>query len=287
MKFFAFTTGDDLRLGVEIDGEHSDVSKGVMHEFGTLNLQDLIEFHEIRDVVEFVDAGKIESDSMPDDFTFLPPMLKPGKILAMLQNYKKHAEEFGNTAPPDPVWFGKLASSMTGHQTEISVPDWIDGRVDHEVELGVVIGEACKEVSDDEALAQVAGYTVINDVSARRIQKQDKENRHPWLRCKNFDTFTPMGPYFVPRSMVKDPQNLQISCRVNDEVRQNSNTSEMIHPVAKVVSTLSKWMTLLPGDVIATGTPEGVNNLRDGDVVECEIKGIGTLRNTVHRPKAS
>ncbi|MBZ0135973.1 MAG: fumarylacetoacetate hydrolase family protein [Planctomycetes bacterium] len=221
---------------------------------------------------------------MPTVFTWLSPIPRPGKILAMVQNYRKHAAEFGNEAPPKPVWFGKLASSLTGHETAIKVPSWVDGRVDHEVELGAVIGTYAKEVPEDSALECVAGYTIVNDMSARRIQKDDRENKHPWLRCKNFDTFTPMGPYFVPARYIPDPQALRITCRVNGEARQDATTADMVHPVRKVISEMSRWMTLQPGDVIATGTPEGVYNLRDGDVCECEIEHLGTLRNPVERP---
>lgn len=284
MRFFSFTTGGDLGLGVFVDDKHVDVSRAVMHEFGTINLQELIEFHEINDVVNFIEDGKIEPEKMPAEYEFLPPIMKPGKILAVLQNYKKHAAEFGNTPPTEPVWFGKVGSSMTGHGHSIEIPSWVDGRVDHEVELGVIIASPCKEIAEDAAMEHVAGYTIINDVSARRIQKHDRENRHPWLRCKNFDTFTPMGPYFVPKKFIDDPHKLKIFCRVNHETKQDASTSEMVHSVAKIISTMSRWTTLLPADIIATGTPEGVYNLRDKDICECEIEGLGVLRNPVSRP---
>ncbi len=212
------------------------------------------------------------------------PILKPGKILAVVQNYHKHAAEFGNDAPSEPVWFSKLNTSMTSHESNIRIPEWVDGRVDHEVELAVIIGSTASNVTEPDALNHVAGYSILNDVSARRIQKQDRDNRHPWLRCKNFDTFTPFGAWMVTPDEVRDPQNLEIRCLVNNEVRQESNTSNMIHSVAKIISVVSRYTTLEPGDVIATGTPEGVGNLRDGDRVVCEVGKIGMLQNDVQRP---
>ncbi|MBE7491563.1 MAG: fumarylacetoacetate hydrolase family protein [Planctomycetes bacterium] len=221
---------------------------------------------------------------MPGHWTFAPPILRPGKIIAMVQNYQKHAAEFGNTAPPEPTWFAKLPSSLCGHEATIVIPRWLEGRVDHEVELAVVIGRRCKDVPAQNAPDVIAGYSVLNDVSARRVQKQDREKQHPWTRCKNLDTFTPMGPYFVPARFVPDPNALRIACRVNGEIRQNATTADMIHPVARQIAEMSRWMTLEPGDVIATGTPEGVGPLNDGDVCECEIQGVGLLRNRVSRP---
>jgi 2-keto-4-pentenoate hydratase/2-oxohepta-3-ene-1,7-dioic acid hydratase in catechol pathway len=202
----------------------------------------------------------------------------------MVQNYRKHAAEFGNTPPQAPVWFGKISSSLTGHNTDIRIPSWVDGRVDHEVELAAVIGLTVKDIAREGALGAVAGYTVANDMSARRIQGQDRDNKHPWLRCKNFDTFTPMGPYFVPARYIRDPQALRITCKVNGETRQDATTADMVHPVAAIVAEMSRWMTLEPADIICTGTPEGVYNLRDGDVCECEIEKLGKLTNPVKRP---
>lgn len=284
MRFFAFELDGELHLGVEREGVQHDITRGAVRDFGKCSLIEFLASDELDSLIGTIEDQTLLLEEMPTGFTWLAPVPRPGKILAMVQNYKKHAAEFGNEAPPKPVWFGKIASSLTGHESAIKIPSWVDGRVDHEVELGAVIGMYAKEVLEDTALDCVAGYTVVNDMSARRIQKEDRENKHPWLRCKNFDTFTPMGPYFVPARYIPDPQGLKIMCRVNGEFRQNATTADMIHPVRKIVAEMSRWMTLQPGDVIATGTPEGVYNLRDGDVCECEIEHLGTLRNPVERP---
>lgn len=283
MRFFAFELDGDLRLGVEREGVQHDITRGAVRDFGKRALIEFLASDELDSLIGAIDDQTLLLEEMQSGITWLAPIPRPGKILAMVQNYKKHAAEFGNQAPPKPVWFGKIASSLTGHDTAIKIPGWVDGRVDHEVELGAVIGMYAKEVQQETALDCVAGYTVVNDMSARRIQKEDRENKHPWLRCKNFDTFTPMGPYFVPARYVPDPQALKITCRVNGEPRQDATTADMVHPVRKVVAEMSRWMTLQPGDVIATGTPEGVYNLRDGDICECEIELLGALRNPVER----
>lgn len=284
MRFFSFEHDGELHLGVERGDARHDITRGAVRDFGKRALVEFLANDQLDKLIESIEGETLLLEEMPTVFTWLSPIPRPGKILAMVQNYRKHAAEFGNEAPPKPVWFGKLASSLTGHETAIKVPSWVDGRVDHEVELGAVIGTYAKEVPEDSALECVAGYTIVNDMSARRIQKDDRENKHPWLRCKNFDTFTPMGPYFVPARYIPDPQALRITCRVNGEARQDATTADMVHPVRKVISEMSRWMTLQPGDVIATGTPEGVYNLRDGDVCECEIEHLGTLRNPVERP---
>jgi 2-keto-4-pentenoate hydratase/2-oxohepta-3-ene-1,7-dioic acid hydratase in catechol pathway len=273
-------------LGIERAGVHQDVSASCTRLFGTANLAEIIARDLLDEFFTQLEEEGIEPADMPGHWHFLPPINRPGKIIAMVQNYARHAAEFGNTAPPEPTWFAKLPSSLCGHDSQIVIPPWLEGRVDHEVELAVIIGERVKDLPLESALDVIAGYSVLNDVSARRVQKQDRENKHPWTRCKNLDTFTPMGPYFVAARFVPDPQALRIACRVNGEPRQDAGTGGMIHPVAKQVSVMSRWMTLDPADVIATGTPEGVGALNDGDVCECEIEGIGLLRNRVQRAGA-
>lgn len=283
IRFFAFDSGGEQHLGIERKGVLHDITRGAVRDFGKRSLIEFLAADELDSLIAAINEQSLLIEEVPAGITWLPPIPRPGKILAMVQNYRKHAAEFGNTAPPSPVWFGKLSSSLTGHEQPIRVPAWVDGRVDHEVELGAVIGSTVREIAAESALDCVAGYTIINDISARRIQGQDRENKHPWLRSKNFDTFTPMGPFFVPARYVPDPQNLRISCRVNDETRQDATTADMVHSVAAIIAEMSRWMTLEPGDVIATGTPEGVYNLAGGDVCECEIGGLGVLSNPVQR----
>lgn len=284
MRFFQFDAGRGQGLGVERDGVSHNVTTNAVLFFGKRSLMELIAADQLEALIAAIEDETLAVEEMPNAWRFAPPIPRPGKIIGMVQNYAKHAAEFGNPAPPEPTWFAKLPSSLTGHDSAIVIPAWLEGRVDHEVELAAVLGMRVKDTPEEGALGAVAGYSVLNDVSARRVQKQDREKQHPWTRCKNLDTFTPMGPYFVPARYVPDPQRLKISCRVNGEPRQAAGTSEMLHPLSKQIAAMSRWMTLEPGDVIATGTPEGVGPLNDGDVCECEVEGVGLLRNKVRRP---
>lgn len=227
--------------------------------------------------------GTRERMMLPKDATFAPPLMRPGKILAVARNYRAHAAEMGSEAPPELRWFLKIPSTVIPSGAPIEVPAWLEGEVHHEAELALVIGKPAKNLSEAEAPEVIAGYTVLNDVTARGMQAEAKQQRMPWDAAKNLDGFCPMGPFFVLSESIANPANLAVECRVNGEVRQQGNTSDMMHSVAKIVSDLSKHLTLLPGDVIATGTPEGVGALNDGDVVECEIESIGVLRNPVVR----
>lgn len=217
-----------------------------------------------------------------DSIEFLPAVY-PSKILAIGRNYVDHAIEGGAAPPEAPLIFSKLTSSLNAHNAPIVLPP-ISNKVDYEAELAVVIGRRAKRVGEAEALDYVFGYTLIDDVSARDLQFGDGQ----WTRGKGLDTFAPLGPFITTRDEIKDVQALKIEGRLNGEVMQSSNTGKMIFKVAYLVSYLSQGMTLEPGDVIATGTPEGVGVFRDppvllkaGDVFEVEIEGLGTLRNPV------
>jgi 5-carboxymethyl-2-hydroxymuconate isomerase len=206
---------------------------------------------------------------------------RPGKIVAIGLNYMDHVRESGAEAPKRPLVFAKFPTSVIGPNEPIKIPRGVTQRVDWEVELAVVIGERAREVSVEEALGFVQGYTIGNDVSARDLQFADGQ----WVRAKSLDTFCPLGPELV---QIEDPQNLKLATRVNGEVMQDSNTSEMIFGVAELISFCSHSFTLEAGDVILTGTPWGCGefmdpkrSLQDGDVVECEIEGIGVLSNPV------
>jgi 2-keto-4-pentenoate hydratase/2-oxohepta-3-ene-1,7-dioic acid hydratase in catechol pathway len=201
----------------------------------------------------------------------------PTKIICVGRNYRAHAAELGNDVPPEPLLFFKPPSAIVGPDTPIVLPHQSE-RVDHEAELGVVIGARCRDVTPEDALQFVLGYTCVNDVTARDLQKKDGQ----WARAKGFDTFCPAGPYIVTDL---DPRSLTVRCRVNGAARQEGNTRDMMFPVASLIAYISSIMTLEPGDLIATGTPHGVGPLTPGDVVEVEIDGIGVLRSPVDPAK--
>ncbi len=201
------------------------------------------------------------------------PPLRPGKIVAVGLNYRPHIVEMGLPLPGEPLLFLKAVSSLLPAGEPIVLPPE-SSQVEHEGELAVVIGRACRKVSPGDAPAFILGYTIANDVTARDLQKKDGQ----WARAKSFDTFCPAGPEVVPGL---DPSDLALETRVNGELRQSARTSEMLFPPAVLVAAISRVMTLLPGDLILTGTPGGVGPLRDGDTVEVAIERIGALRNPV------
>ena len=197
----------------------------------------------------------------------------PSKIVAIGLNYRAHAAETGASLPPAPLMFLKPTTAIINSEDAIVLPRNAE-QIDYEGELGAVIGKKAKDVSEKEAKDYVMGYTCFNDVSDRVAQKGDGQ----WTRAKGYDTFAPMGPWIVTDV---DPDNLKIETYLNGKVRQSSTTADLIFDVSKIVSYVSQMMTLLPGDVIATGTPSGVGPIHPGDVVEVRIEKIGTLRNRV------
>jgi len=225
--------------------------------------------------VQSLDIGELE---------LLAPVPRPGKIVAVGLNYRGHAAEQNREPPDHPVLFAMFNTAVTGHGAEIRWSPRLTQAVDYEAELAVVIGRSCRRVESDSALDHVAGYTCLNDISARDLQYSDKQ----FVRAKSLDTFCPMGPWLVTADEIPDPQALQLRCLVSGEVMQDGSTSDMVFSVAELVSFCSQAFTLEPGDVIATGTPSGVGHARTppefmkpGDVMETEIEGIGMLRNTI------
>jgi 2-keto-4-pentenoate hydratase/2-oxohepta-3-ene-1,7-dioic acid hydratase in catechol pathway len=199
----------------------------------------------------------------------------PAKILCVGRNYKAHASELGNAVPPEPLLFLKPSSSLLDPDGTIELPPTsISNRVDHEAELAVVIGRRTRRASEDEAAAAIFGCTIAGDITARDLQKKDGQ----WTRAKGMDGFCPTGPVVVTGL---DPQALSITCRVNGEVRQQGVTSDMMFPIAKVISYISQVMTLEAGDLLLTGTPPGVGPLQGGDALDIEVPQIGTLRARV------
>lgn len=227
--------------------------------------------------------SKIHKLRIEENIEFDLPIHRPSKIVAIGRNYLKHVKELDHAIPDEPLFFPKAPSALLPHKGIIQIPEWLEGRVDYEGELGLVIGSTCKNVDEDQAMSVLAGYTIINDVTARDMQKQDIAQGNPWFRSKSLDTFCPAGPYLVPSDAVEDPQDLDITLKVNGEVKQQANTSMMIFPIPRLISAVSRYMTLHPGDLIATGTPSGVGALQDGDEVEISITGLGALINSVRR----
>ncbi len=203
----------------------------------------------------------------------LAPVL-PSKIVAVGRNYADHVREMGNEIPAEPVLFLKPSTAVCGPGDPVSWPAKLTQRVDYEGELAVVIGRLCREVPAAQAGAVIFGYTCANDVTARDLQARDGQ----WARAKGFDTFCPLGPWIETEA---DPADLELTTRVNGEVRQHARTSQLLHGVADLIAYASSVMTLLPGDVLLTGTPAGVGPLADGDEVSVTIEGIGTLTNEV------
>ena len=260
-----------------------------------LELAELESPHSIEEILAFDLLGEIEDmlgRPMPEQ-ALIPlgsvrlgaPLSGVGKIVACGLNYRDHAAEMGSALPTRPLLFGKASSSIAGPTDDLMLPpdDW-SGEIDYEVELGVVIEHLCHEVSAEDALAYVAGYTLANDVTARDVQRAEGQ----WFRAKSYDGFCPVGPYLVTKDEVPDPQALSLSTRVNEALRQHSNTAQMVFSVAELISFISHSMTLHPGDLLLTGTPAGIGAgmkppvyLRPGDVMELEIEGLGMHRNTV------
>lgn len=216
------------------------------------------------------------------DVTLHAPVTDPQKIVCLGLNYRDHAAETGQDIPANPMWFAKFANSLIGSGEDIMLPGAHPEYVDYEAELALVIGRPARNVDAEDALSHIAGAMAFNDVSARDLQLQNTL----WTSGKAIDTFAPCGPALVTLEEIEDLQTLGLRTRINGELLQQGTTANLIFGPAEVVAWLSRTMTLLPGDIIATGTPAGVGAaqgrfLRDGDTVEVEIDGLGALRNTV------
>jgi 2-keto-4-pentenoate hydratase/2-oxohepta-3-ene-1,7-dioic acid hydratase in catechol pathway len=226
---------------------------------------------------------KLKYDHRVSDVELLVPIPNPPKIICLAFNYYDHARDAGLTPLDEPVIFLKPRTALNEPFKDIICPSFVT-RLDYEAELAVIIGKETKKTTEDKALGSVFGYMIFHDVSARDIQFKDKQ----FTRGKGIDSFAPCGPWITTKDEVSDPQNLQIITKVNDEIRQNSSSSNMVIPVRRIISALSMTMTLEPGDIISTGTPAGVamsmkepKYLKDGDIVEITIERLGTIRNRV------
>lgn len=245
--------------------------------------------------IDDIDAlrSKVNLASLPvrslDTLHLAPAVIAPEKIICVGLNYRRHALEAGFPIPTTPVIFGKFANSLAGSGSSVALPD-VDAKYDFEAELGVIIGRTARNVAVEAALDCVAGYCCANDLSARGAQMATSQ----WMIGKMLDGFLPLGPYLVTADSIKDPQTLGIRCRVNGELMQDSSTGDMIFSVAELIAFLSRYATLKPGDIIITGTPEGVLLgkkspiwLTAGDEVVVEIDHLGTLTNLLVAPEGA
>jgi 2-keto-4-pentenoate hydratase/2-oxohepta-3-ene-1,7-dioic acid hydratase in catechol pathway len=282
--WFRFRAGDTVHVGAfDPDGAR-------WFDLGPLDVQALLARGALR--AHDLRARLQQARAMPAPAAqaFAVPVPRPGKILCVAKNYVKHAREFGAEAPGEPIFFAKLPDTLVAHGQPVVLPHWLTTRVDHEAELGLVLGfddreaRGRKYVAATDAQGLVAGYTIVNDVTARTLQGQDREQKYPWLRSKSFDTFCPVGPFVVPADAI-DGADLEIVMTVNGQVRQRARTREMVFGVARLLEAMARCTTLRPGDLVATGTPEGVGPVADGDEMAASIEGLGTLRNPVARER--
>jgi 2-keto-4-pentenoate hydratase/2-oxohepta-3-ene-1,7-dioic acid hydratase in catechol pathway len=302
MKLLTFVENGKQQLGVKTD-------RGIVH---IAKAAAAIAYNQPvpTDVHEVIEGGAVAvnavnalieqalaaggSDSFILDestLTLGPCVTRPNKIICVGLNYRKHAEETNAPIPQYPILFNKFNNTLTGHGADVPLPIRVTSKVDYEAELVIVIGKQAKYVAKENALEHVFGYCNVNDLSARDLQLRTAQ----WLLGKTCDGFSPLGPYLVTADEVGNPNQLSIKCTVNGEVRQSSNTSDMIFHCDEIVSYISQHMTLVPGDIILTGTPEGVVlglpeekqvYLKDGDVVTIEIEKLGALTNRMVNEQA-
>ena len=246
-----------------------------------INVRDFMFDGWIKEIKEHFEKIPFEHDI--SEFELLTPLPNPQKIMCLAFNYLDHAKEQNLTPPSDPVIVMKPRTALCGSGEDIVCPNFVT-ELDYEVELAVILGKECKNISEDEAKDAVFGYMIFNDISARDIQFKDKQ----FTRAKSFDTFAPCGPWITTKDEIDDPHNLRLLTKINGDTRQDSNTKNMHLKIPQIISRLSKVMTLEAGDIISTGTPEGValKNpgipfLKDGDLIEMEVEGLGAIKNSV------
>ena len=294
MRVYSLTRSHMDFLGLEDDGVIIDLTKAIaMYELfcgnyleePPVDIEEMIwnnnlNENDISRVMEYVSKYGLKNDLIVDRGYRINPPVYPGKIIALGNNYHDHIQEMNQEIPDEPVLFGKWPSTVIGHGESIVKPSWI-GRMDYEAELAFVIGCEAKNVKASSAMKYVAGYTCLNDVTARDVQKKDISRKLPWMPSKNFDTFSPMGPCVLLAGTVKEPIEIDVQSKVNGVLKQNGNTRDFIFDIPAIIEYITKIMTLEPCDVVTTGTPVGVGPLEPGDSVEITCSGIGTLLNPV------
>ncbi|TDL92451.1 FAA hydrolase family protein [Vibrio vulnificus] len=285
MKIATFSVQTEQHIGLVKNDQIISLTALGPEEFPACMKNFIERSSELRTRAEQLIEQRVNDDAIFNlsEVKILPPIAKPDKIICVGLNYFDHCKETGMEPPESPVIFSKYSNAIAGHNDAIEIP--INSTtVDFEAELAFVIGREAKHVSEEEANDYIFGYTIMNDISARDLQFQDGQ----WSRGKTADTFAPFGPVIVTQDEVGDPHNLAISLELNGEIMQDSNTSNIIFTVPKIISFLSQSMTLMPGDLIATGTPPGVGMgrnpkiwLKKGDRMNVRIEKIGTLSNHV------
>lgn len=298
MRFVTYAHhGSDGRAGLQLESAVVDAAECAR----SASLDGDVDWTSVKEILGGTGAGALaqleaaarsevaRTGITVDEVTLLPPIPDPEKVLCIGLNYRDHVDEAQAVNPelgsqPDPIVFSKFKSALIGDGEAIVIPRAAPDMIDWEGELAVVIGSRCSRVSSADALDHVAGYTVLNDVSARDVQLASPQ----WLMGKSFDTSGPCGPCIVTTDEVPDPQELSLTTTVNGEVMQHTTTALMINPVARLIEYISSLITLVPGDIIATGTPGGVGYSRDpkvflaaGDTVKVSIEGVGELTNPV------
>jgi 2-keto-4-pentenoate hydratase/2-oxohepta-3-ene-1,7-dioic acid hydratase in catechol pathway len=288
--------------------DHAKPALGTFADKTLINLTELVEKYETSilkresvpctEIIEFVSRGYSEAQkaeeimdflqehdlrdrlAMTSSYRIVAPIPRPPKIVALGRNYSLHAKESKAPVPEEPIIFGKSNSSVIGPNATIFIPTDI-GRIDHEVELGVVIGKTATHIRAEQAYEYVAGYTIVLDITARDLQRADIEKRQPWYRSKNFDTFTPIGPWVVTADEIPPPIELDVELSVNGKIQQHANTRDMIFDVPTTIEFITKYITLEVGDIISMGTPEGIGPIQDGDRIVSRIERIGEMVNPV------
>jgi len=289
MKLVTFIKNGQQQLGVKVEEGIIDVKSALEvypNDSVAIHIMNLIEegsdaLERFKTYIKHLPMGNVDYIIPEEKLEWGPCITDPEKIICVGLNYRKHADETNAAYPEVPVLFNKFKNALTGHLSQVAVPRTTE-RLDHEVELGIIIGKEGKFIEQDEVLDYVFGYCTANDISARDIQKRTSQ----WMTGKTNDGFAPVGPYIVTKDEVDDPDNLRLTTTVNGELRQDSNTSDMIFSCKDIVSYISQYMTLKPGDLIMTGTPEGVIlgrpieervYLQPGDEVTVEVEKLGAL----------
>lgn len=286
MKLLTFAVGGQARPGVLRDDRVLDLEAAGFPAGPNGGLLEIARGGDamLKKIAKVLKDAKAKSYEL-SKVKVLPPIRQPSKIVAVGLNYIDHCKEANLPVPSEPVLFSKWPTSICGPYDDLSWPAGVTKEVDYEVELGVVIGKKARDVEEAAALEYVMGYTVVNDVSARDLQFAGAKQ---WDRGKSLDTFCPYGPWIVTRDEIPDPHVLQVRTVLNGKEMQNSNTKNLIFNVNKIIAYASQGTTLLPGDLIPTGTPFGVGFsrkppvfLKDGDVCECEVEKVGSIKNRI------